>query len=227
MRGFTLFSSHNYQAANQRVDRGRGQRAVSSHSLLMRPTATFQTRMATAVCGLQSTGANGKPAKIRREHRRKAKDSRRRQAALLFLNNISLDGRPQCQVNDGIADPKDAEEHRLEDRDASVLPPPAEGQEAVAQVTEPAAAGGGGSSSSLPGVVSPARPSLVMSPGLTSSTVGANEVFLEGGSTTETLTPDTPMSPVSGGHQLCSRVKSTPTALSPVPAGNTVDSRQR
>ncbi|TKS76830.1 CDK5 and ABL1 enzyme substrate 2 [Collichthys lucidus] len=182
--------------------------------------------MATAVCGLQSTGGNGKPAKIRREHRRKAKDSRRRQAALLFLNNISLDGRPQCQVKDGIADPKDAEEHRLEDRDASVLPPPAEGQEAVAQVTEPAAAGGG-SSSSLPGVVSPARPSLVMSPGLTSSTVGANEVFLEGGSTTETLTPDTPMSPVSGGHQPCSRVKSTPTALSPVPAGNTVDSRQR
>ncbi|KAG8002473.1 CDK5 and ABL1 enzyme substrate 2 [Nibea albiflora] len=181
--------------------------------------------MATAVCGLQSTGGNSKPAKIRREYRRKAKDSRRRQAALLFLNNISLDGRPQCQVKDGNADPKDAEEPRLEDRDASVLPLPADRQEAVAQVTEPAA-GGSGSSSSLPGVVSPNRPSLVMSPGLT-STVGANEVFLEGGSTTETLTPDTPMSPVSGGHQLCSRVKSTPTALSPVPAGNTVDSRQR
>uniref|UniRef100_A0A3B4XFF2 Cdk5 and Abl enzyme substrate 2 n=1 Tax=Seriola lalandi dorsalis TaxID=1841481 RepID=A0A3B4XFF2_SERLL len=111
--------------------------------------------MATAVCGLQSTGSNSKPAKVHREHRRKAKDSRRRQAALLFLNNISLDGRPQCQFNDGNTDQK---------------------------ATEDAA---------------------------------------------ETLTPDTPLSPVPTGHQPCSRVRSTPAALSPVPTGNSQDSRQR
>ncbi|XP_078111755.1 CDK5 and ABL1 enzyme substrate 2 isoform X2 [Sander vitreus] len=181
--------------------------------------------MATAVCGLQSTGSNSKSVKTHREHRRKTKDSRRRQAALLFLNNISLDGRPQCQPSDENNDQKAAEEQRLRERDggATVLPlPSADSQEPVAQVTEPAATGSG-SSSSFPGVVSPTRPSLVMSP----APAGANEVFLEGGSAAETQTPDTPLSPVPAGHQPCSRVRSTPAALSPVPTGNSVDSRQR
>ncbi|XP_023271411.1 CDK5 and ABL1 enzyme substrate 2-like isoform X2 [Seriola lalandi dorsalis] len=185
--------------------------------------------MATAVCGLQSTGSNSKPAKVHREHRRKAKDSRRRQAALLFLNNISLDGRPQCQFNDGNTDQKATEEPRLGDRDggATVIPTPAESQGPVAPVTETPSAGSG-SSSSFPGVVSPTRPSLVMSSGpALASAVGANDVFLEGGSAAETLTPDTPLSPVPTGHQPCSRVRSTPAALSPVPTGNSQDSRQR
>ncbi|XP_022043710.1 CDK5 and ABL1 enzyme substrate 2-like isoform X2 [Acanthochromis polyacanthus] len=186
--------------------------------------------MATAVCGLQSTGSNSKPAKTHRESRRKARDSRRRQAALLFLNNISLDGRPQGQLCDGNSDRKAAEELRLRDSDggATVAPPPVDSQGPVAQVTDPAAALGSGSSFSFPGVVSPARPSLVTSPGLAgTSVVGANEVFLESGSAVETLTPDTPLSPVPAGHQPCSRVRSTPAALSPVPAGNSLDSRQR
>ncbi|XP_075954888.1 CDK5 and ABL1 enzyme substrate 2 [Anarhichas minor] len=177
--------------------------------------------MATAVCN----GNNGKPVKTHREHRRKAKDSRRRQAALLFLTNISLDGRPQCQLSDGNTDQKAAEEQqqRLRHRDsgAMVAPPPADSYETVLQVTEPSAAGSG-SSFSFP------APSVVMSPGPTGATsVGANEVFLEGGSAAETLTPDTPLSPVTTGHQPCSRVRSTPAAISPVPAGNPLDSRQR
>ncbi|XP_033484717.1 CDK5 and ABL1 enzyme substrate 2 isoform X1 [Epinephelus lanceolatus] len=185
--------------------------------------------MATAVCGLQSTGSSSKPVKTHREQRRKTKDSRRRQAALLFLNNISLDGRPHCQHSDENTDQKAAEEQRLRDRHggATVVPLPAEGQRPVTQVTEPAPAGSG-SSSSFPGVFSPIRPPLVMSPApVGAAALGANEVFLEGGSAAETLTPDTPLSPVPTGHQACSRVKSTPTALSPVPAGNSLDSRQR
>ncbi|XP_008276064.1 CDK5 and ABL1 enzyme substrate 2 isoform X2 [Stegastes partitus] len=185
--------------------------------------------MATAVCGLQSTGSNSKPAKTHRESRRKARDSRRRQAALLFLNNISLDGRPQCQLSDGNSDQHAAEEPRLGDREggATVAPPPADIQGPVAQVTDTAATGSS-SSFSFPGVVSPARPSLVTCPGPAgASTVGANEVFLENGSAAETLTPDTPLSPVPAAHQPCSRVRSTPAALSPVPAGNSLDSRQR
>ena len=185
--------------------------------------------MATAVCGLQSTGSNSKPVKTYREQRRKAKDSKRRQAALLFLNNISLDGRPHGQLSDENTDQKAAEEPRLGDRDggAAVVPLPAVGQEPDTQVTEPATASSS-STSSFPGVLSPTRPSLVMSPGLAGATaVGANEVFLEGGSAAETLTPDTPLSPVPNGHQSCSRVRSTPAALSPVPATNSLDSRQR
>ncbi|XP_034552521.1 CDK5 and ABL1 enzyme substrate 2 [Notolabrus celidotus] len=183
--------------------------------------------MATAVCGLQSTGS--KPAKLHREQRRKAKDSRRRQAALLFLTNISLDGRPPCQLNNGNTDQTAGEELRLRDRDggSTVVPPPAVSQRPVSQVTEPGAAGSG-SYSSIQGVVSPTRPSLVMSPGPAgTNAVGANEVFLESGSLSETLTPDTPQSPAPPGHQPCSRVRSTPVALSPVTTGNTVDSRQR
>ncbi|KAM3618439.1 uncharacterized protein V6R79_020409 [Siganus canaliculatus] len=183
--------------------------------------------MATAVCGLQSTGRNSKPAKIHREHRKKTKDSRRRQAALLFLSNISLDGRPHCQVSDGTTDQKASKEQRLRDRDATTVLQPADSQGPDAPVTEPAAPGSG-LSSSFPGVVSPPRPSSVMSPGPAgSSTVGANEVFLEGGCAAESLTLDTPMSPVPTGHQPCSRARSTPAALSPVPAAGSLDSRQR
>ncbi|XP_028266733.1 CDK5 and ABL1 enzyme substrate 2 isoform X2 [Parambassis ranga] len=185
--------------------------------------------MATAVCGLQSTGTNGKPAKTHREHRRRAKDSHRRQAALLFLSNISLDGRPQCQLSDGTTDQKADEEQGLGNGEGGAavdaVPQPLDSQGPVAQVTDPAVASSG-SSSSLPGVLSPGRPSLVTSPG-PASAVGANEVFLEGGSAAETLTPDTPLSPVPAGHQPCSRVRSTPAALSPVPAANNLDSRQR
>lgn len=185
--------------------------------------------MATAVCGVQSTGTNSKPAKTHREHRRRAKDSHRRQAALLFLSNISLDGRPQCQLSDGTTDQKADEEQGLGDGEGgaavAAVPQPLDSQGPVAQVTDPAVAVSG-SSSSLPGVISPGRPSVVTSPG-PASAVGANEVFLEGSSAAETLTPDTPLSPVPAGHQPCSRVRSTPAAVSPVPAANSLDSRQR
>ncbi|XP_067381771.1 CDK5 and ABL1 enzyme substrate 2-like isoform X2 [Channa argus] len=179
--------------------------------------------MATAVCGLQPTGSKSNTAKTNGERRRKVKDSRRRQAALLFLNNISLDGRPQCHLDNGKAENKTAEEPRLRGRDgAAVVPPPAAKPAEVGPVSEPAASGSG-SSSSFPDVVSPTRPSLVMSSGQVAvSAVGANDVFLESGSACET-----PLSPVPTVHQPCSRVRSMPAVLSPSPAGNLVDSRQR
>uniref|UniRef100_A0A1A8HG63 Cdk5 and Abl enzyme substrate 2a n=1 Tax=Nothobranchius korthausae TaxID=1143690 RepID=A0A1A8HG63_9TELE len=182
--------------------------------------------MATALCGLQSNG-NSKPARAHREQRKKVKDSRRRQAALLFLNNISLDGRPLRPLNVGNADQKPAEEPRIRDRGVCEAPEPlSEGP--AGQVTDTPAAGGGSSSSVPAGVFGPVRPSAVPSPGPTAtSSVGANEVFLESGSAAETLTPDTPLSPAPAGHQPCSRAKSTPAALSPVPAANSLESRPR
>ncbi|KAG7519535.1 hypothetical protein JOB18_010881 [Solea senegalensis] len=184
--------------------------------------------MATALCGVQSTGSNSKPVKNYREHRRRAKDSRRRQAALLFLTNISLDGRPLCHINDGNTEEKATEEPRLGHRDsgATVLAPP-DGQAPMAQVTEPALpAVGSGSASSFPGVLSPSRPSLVTSPGPAGpAAVGANEVFLEGVTAAETPTADTPVSPMASGHQHCSRVRSTPAV--PSPAATAQESRQR
>ncbi|XP_063064912.1 CDK5 and ABL1 enzyme substrate 2 [Engraulis encrasicolus] len=54
--------------------------------------------MAAAACSAHCTisSSNSKPQK---EHLKRNRDSRRRQAALLFLNNISLDGRPVQHVN--------------------------------------------------------------------------------------------------------------------------------
>lgn len=54
--------------------------------------------MAAAACSAHCTlgSSSSKPQK---EHLRRSRDSRRRQAALLFLSNISLDGRPVQHVN--------------------------------------------------------------------------------------------------------------------------------
>ncbi|XP_017343571.1 CDK5 and ABL1 enzyme substrate 2 isoform X3 [Ictalurus punctatus] len=56
--------------------------------------------MAAASCGLHG----GATAKTHKEPLRKSKDSRRRQAALLFLNNISLDGRPVYALGNGLGE---------------------------------------------------------------------------------------------------------------------------
>ncbi|KAA0706946.1 CDK5 and ABL1 enzyme substrate 2 [Triplophysa tibetana] len=66
-------------------------------------------RMAAAACSAQSTLLNPCAGKLNREHLRKSKDSRRRQAALLFLTNISLDGRPVRSNAYCTAAPGDAE----------------------------------------------------------------------------------------------------------------------
>ncbi|KAM3872437.1 CDK5 and ABL1 enzyme substrate 2 [Diretmus argenteus] len=181
--------------------------------------------MATAACGLQCTGNNSNGTKTHKEQQRKAKDSKRRQAALLFLNNISLDGRTQSHLSNGNTDQKYTEEYRPSDVGSPVVPQPSGSQGTVAQVT-PAALGIAPTALPGTGVV---RPSLVMSPGVSASAVVAGEVFLEGGSAADTLHPDTPVSPLPPpGHQPASRVRS-PTAFSPVPTGQPVppDSRQR
>ncbi|XP_071967063.1 CDK5 and ABL1 enzyme substrate 2 isoform X2 [Engystomops pustulosus] len=59
--------------------------------------------MAAATCGSPGvTGPGGRSGELSHGHvpqrRKRGSDSRRRQAALFFLNNISLDGRPLCPV---------------------------------------------------------------------------------------------------------------------------------
>uniref|UniRef100_A0A8C6S3B7 Cdk5 and Abl enzyme substrate 2a n=1 Tax=Neogobius melanostomus TaxID=47308 RepID=A0A8C6S3B7_9GOBI len=170
-------------------------------------SSATEASMAAAVCGLQS---NKTPKTL--EQRRKAKDSRRRQAALSFLTNISLDGRTPRELSNGNVGQKTAEEPRPRDTESG------QSGSTGSQQTEPCAAGSG-SSSSVTGLVTPVRPSLVISPGPAgSNAVGANDVFLEGGSAAELLLPDVPVSPVSAGQPPCARVKSAP-ALSPAPSG--------
>lgn len=64
--------------------------------------------MAAAACGPRGFPRTNS-AKPHKEHLRKSRDSRRRQAALLFLTNISLDGRPVYNLSNGIAGPREAE----------------------------------------------------------------------------------------------------------------------
>ncbi|XP_061760014.1 CDK5 and ABL1 enzyme substrate 2 isoform X2 [Nerophis ophidion] len=170
--------------------------------------------MATALIGLQSIGSGSKPTNKHREQRRRTKDSKRRQAALLFLNNISLDGQPQCRCNDENTGGKSTEEPLLGAAASALTSPPTDSQGPVSQVTE-AAASAGSSSSSFPGVLSPS----VRSVGL-----GANDVFFEGDDTAES--PDASLPALSGGQQQTSRGRSAP-ALSPVPAVPPLDPRPR
>ncbi|XP_061839781.1 CDK5 and ABL1 enzyme substrate 2 [Nerophis lumbriciformis] len=170
--------------------------------------------MATALCSLQSIGSGSKPTKTHREQRRRTKDSKRRQAALFFLNNISLDGRPQCRCNDENTGGKSTEEPRLGAAAAALTSPPTDSQGPVSQVTE-AAASAESSSSSFPGVLSPS----VRSVGL-----GANDVFFEADDTAES--PDAFLPPYTGGQQQTSRGRSAP-ALSPLPAVPPLDQRPR
>jgi len=64
--------------------------------------------MAAAACGPRVCPRTNS-AKPHKEHLRKSRDSRRRQAALLFLTNISLDGRPVYNLSNGIVGPREAE----------------------------------------------------------------------------------------------------------------------
>ncbi|XP_023681399.1 CDK5 and ABL1 enzyme substrate 2 [Paramormyrops kingsleyae] len=64
--------------------------------------------MATAAVGEQSISGNSS-VNPQKDHLRKSKDSRRRQAALLFLNNISLDGRPIYHYSNGANDERETE----------------------------------------------------------------------------------------------------------------------
>lgn len=125
--------------------------------------------MAAAACSPQSSLAPC-TGKLHREHLRKSKDSRRRQAALLFLTNISLDGRP-VRSNASAAGPQHAE-FQCSDIGATVNELPAAA----------AAASGDGTFSSLAvprlGLLS-VPPILVLPSDSEFSNVGSTEVFLE------------------------------------------------
>lgn len=192
--------------AESEGERGRGYPCgtASSTSLPSEQLVPFRSRMATAVCGRQAVGSSSKAAKTQREQRRKSRDSKRRQAAVLFLSNISLDGRPQCPLNDDDAARKAAEEQP---------PPPRSSPTESRRPPEPAPSAGS-SSSSFPGGFAPS--------------VGANEVFLEGGAAAES--PESPpplLLPLTSAQQPCVSRGRSATAGSPLPAGQSRDSRPR
>jgi len=163
---------------------------------------------AAAACSPQSslTPCTGK---LHREHLRRSKDSRRRQAALLFLTNISLDGRP-VRSNAG---PQDAE-FQCADIGATVNELPA------------AAASGDGTFSSLAvprhGLLPPI---LVLPSDSEFSNVGSTEVFLQrergSFSSQNNLLSPCSLQPTPLG------ARKSPTLLSVQSCGSSLDSRPR
>ncbi|XP_073795937.1 CDK5 and ABL1 enzyme substrate 2 isoform X2 [Danio rerio] len=168
--------------------------------------------MAAAACSTQST-LNPCTGKLHREHLRKNKDSRRRQAALLFLTNISLDGRP-VRNNVIATAPSDAE---FQCADIAT---------AVNELS--AAASSDGTFSSLPvprlGLLG-VPPILVLPSDSGFSNAGSSEMFLERtrgsfSSQSNLLSPcslqPTPLGP-----------RKSPTLLSVQSCGSSLDSRPR
>lgn len=171
--------------------------------------------MAAAACSPQSSLAPC-TGKLHREHLRKSKDSRRRQAALLFLTNISLDGRP-VRSNASAAGPQHAE-FQCSDIGATVNELPAAA----------AAASGDGTFSSLAvprlGLLS-VPPILVLPSDSEFSNVGSTEVFLErergSFSSQNNLLSPCSLQPTPLG------ARKSPTLLSVQSCGSSLDSRPR
>ncbi|MGH0176136.1 UNVERIFIED_CONTAM: hypothetical protein FKN15_011330 [Acipenser sinensis] len=126
--------------------------------------------MATAACSSHSALNNSsKPLKDRQ---RKSRDSRRRQAALSFLNNISLDGRPIYHLSNGNYNHKNREAE-IQDKEV--------GASATSYGTVLPAALSGASATQAPrsGVVN-GPPILVLPSNSEVNSVFGSEVFLEG-----------------------------------------------
>ncbi|XP_038864058.1 CDK5 and ABL1 enzyme substrate 2-like isoform X1 [Salvelinus namaycush] len=166
--------------------------------------------MATAVFGRQcTTGSN--TAKSHKEHLRKGKDSRRRQAALLFLNNISLDGRPLYHLSNGNHGQREAAELRnREATGAQATGHPLFSSSIYGTVSLVAPSLAGGAAPTVAGIsgLSPVPPNLGMSTDTGSSTaVRCSEVFFEG--VDPMVPPDTPLCPTSGPQTFNPSAKSS------------------
>lgn len=171
--------------------------------------------MAAAAC--DSHG--GTTAKPHKEQSRKSKDSRRRQAALLFLNNISLDGRPVYALGNGLTESWN--------QSAEVGPP------AVSLPVSTASSGGNFSQlSPFSGTALP-RTNTCLPPPLTMTAIAgfsqggtSSEVFLESGRMDPLSSVGFPLSPTSGAQNPHPIIAKSPAVVS---GGNSgpLDHRQR
>ncbi|XP_035596133.2 CDK5 and ABL1 enzyme substrate 2-like isoform X2 [Oncorhynchus keta] len=195
---------------NQSAYGGRGEVLSPAKFIPQRAQSFYYTRMATAVFGRQcTTGSN--TAKSHKEHLRKGKDSRRRQAALLFLNNISLDGRPLYHLSNGNHGQREAAELRSRDATgAQATGHPLFSSSIYGTVSLVAPSLAGGAAPTVAGIsgLSPVPPNLVLSTDTGSSTaVRWSEVFFEG--VDPMVPPDTHLSPTSGPQTFNPSAKSS------------------
>ncbi|XP_037397440.1 CDK5 and ABL1 enzyme substrate 2 isoform X2 [Pygocentrus nattereri] len=136
--------------------------------------------MAAAACGPYA-GAGCNTTKPAHKEVRKSKDSRRRQAALLFLNNISLDGRPVCALSNGAASLRETGHQSAEAGVPAAAPPlsalsTAASYGAFSKLSAPVS--GGTNAAPLPRTST--YPSALLPTTLAGFSQGSSDVFSEG-----------------------------------------------
>ncbi|KAJ8360933.1 hypothetical protein SKAU_G00174580 [Synaphobranchus kaupii] len=185
--------------------------------------------MAADACSSHRAAGNSSSTKPHKEHLRKSKDSRRRQAALLFLNNISLDGRPTYNLSNGNAAQRKTTFNGL-DAGAPVvgqLLPSTSSYGTFPRLTT-SVSGGAATPAPRTGIGS-APPVLVLPTGSSFTAIGVSEGFLEGVKADPLASQASVLSPAAAPQHvpLLSTCKS-PTLLS-VQSCNSVnvESRQR
>uniref|UniRef100_A0A671LFG5 CDK5 and ABL1 enzyme substrate 2-like n=1 Tax=Sinocyclocheilus anshuiensis TaxID=1608454 RepID=A0A671LFG5_9TELE len=133
-------------------------------------------------------------AKPHKEHLRKSRDSRRRQAALLFLTNISLDGRPVYNLSNGIAGPREAESRCADVGAAAVTGLPLSTTSSYGTFIQVSSSISGGAATPLPRTNTYPAP-LSPPPAFNQ---GSCDVFTEDGQTDPLSVQAPPLSPTSG-----------------------------
>ncbi|XP_016299918.1 CDK5 and ABL1 enzyme substrate 2 isoform X3 [Sinocyclocheilus anshuiensis] len=149
--------------------------------------------MAAADCGPRGCPRTNS-AKPHKEHLRKSRDSRRRQAALLFLTNISLDGRPVYNLSNGIAGPREAESRCADVGAAAVTGLPLSTTSSYGTFIQVSSSISGGAATPLPRTNTYPAP-LSPPPAFNQ---GSCDVFTEDGQTDPLSVQAPPLSPTSG-----------------------------
>ncbi|XP_051518290.1 CDK5 and ABL1 enzyme substrate 2-like isoform X1 [Myxocyprinus asiaticus] len=145
--------------------------------------------MAAAACGYSDCPSTNS-AKPHKEHLRKSRDSRRRQAALLFLNNISLDGRPVFNLSSGIVSPREAENRCVDVGATAATGPPLSTTSSYGTFTQV--------SSSISGGAATPFPWTNTCPAPLQFNIGNSDVFTEDGRADPLSVQGPPLSPTSG-----------------------------
>lgn len=176
--------------------------------------------MAAAACGPRVCPRSNS-AKPHKEHLRKSRDSRRRQAALLFLTNISLDGRPVYNLSNGIVGPREAESRCVDVGASAVTGPPLSTTSSYGTFTQVSSSISGGAATPIPRTNT--YPAPLSPPPLFNQ--GSSDVFTEDGRADPLSVQGPPLSPTSGPLNVVLGSSKPPSQF---PGSNPVpDSRQR
>lgn len=177
--------------------------------------------MAAAACGPRGCPRTNS-AKPHKELLRKSRDSRRRQAALLFLTNISLDGRPVYNLSNGLVGPREVDS-RCVDVGAAVAGLPLSTTSSYGTFTQVSSSISGGAATPIPRTNVNTYPAPLSPPPALNQ--GSSDVFTEDGRSDPLSVQAPPLSPTAGPPNTALGSSKSPSLF---PSSNPLpDPRQR